>query len=216
MREEQDIDPASHHQQLEDNTQEAIIFRSRNHRKQSRPCYHMHFPLETPSRLTTSDQASWSALVLAPESLCPWTPPPQANWDGCSLPQRRDSNSNDDLRGESKGQRPGRPRRLGFMEQHNWEQGSKQRSFQKFAENPLESPTDPSLCLCVDLFKLLATRVERQLCKHSAFSGDLRKGHTLEVRWCCHRVLTHPERAYKPASKGQRSGSWARGEHLGV
>lgn len=77
MREEQDIDPASHHQQLEDNTQEAIIFRSRNHRKQSRPCYHMHFPLETPSRLTTSDQASWSALVLAPESLCPWTPPPR-------------------------------------------------------------------------------------------------------------------------------------------
>lgn len=69
MREEQDIDLASHHKQLEDNTQETIIFRSRNHRKQSDPCDHTHFPLEAPSRLTSSD---WdpglprAALVCAP------------------------------------------------------------------------------------------------------------------------------------------------------
>lgn len=122
-----------------------------------------------------------TALILAPESLVPpESPPSRANWDGCSLPQRRDSNN--DLHGESRGQRPGRSRRLGIMEQRNWEQGAMQGSLQKSAENPLESLTDSSLCLCVDLFKFLATRVERHLCKHAAFSGDHRTGHTLEGR----------------------------------
>lgn len=183
MREEQYIDSASHCQQLEDNTQETIIFRSRNHRKQSHPCdpytsHWKHLPdwfcgQGSRSARDCPDFSTWKPC--APDS-----PPSWANWDGCSLPQRRDSNN--DLHGESRGQRPGRPRGLGIMEQRNWEQGAMKRSLQKFAENPLQSLTDSSLCLCVDLFKLLATRVERHLCKHAAFGGDHRTGHTLESR----------------------------------
>lgn len=76
--------------------------------------------------------------------------------------------------------------------------GALQRSFQKSAENPLESLTNSSLCLCVDLFKFLASRVERRLCKQAAFSRDLRS----EAKVV--RVLTHPARTPKPASQAQR------------